>query len=87
MRLDGIMCTLRTENELIWLYQIDDAGNQILSRCLHPVERLALQGFPVELANPLSKTDRLRATGNSCSVAVVTSAFRHWLSVATKTRV
>ena len=52
--------------------------------CLHPVERLALQGCPVELANCFSKMDLMRVTGNSFSVPVVTAVFRNW-SVAVAT--
>lgn len=83
VRYDGLVSTLRTENEHIWLYQLDVAGKRVLlSRCLHPVERLALQGFPVELGKFLSKSDLLRATGNSFSVPVVTCVFRQWLLLA-----
>ena len=39
VRRDGSVFTLRTYNEMIWLFMVDAAGNTVLSRCLHPVER------------------------------------------------
>jgi len=80
MRFDGLVCTLRTCNEMIWLYK-DGRNGVEWSRCLHPVERLTLQGFPAELAECFSKIDLLRVSGNSFSVPVVTAVFRQWLSV------
>ncbi len=76
LRHDGDVCTLRTQNECLWLYACDGAGRTTLSRCLHPVERLALQGFRPEVALYFSKVDLLRVTGNACSVPVVTAVFR-----------
>ena len=84
VRCDGLVGTLRTCNEMIWLYHEGKSNETKLSRCLHPVERLALQGFPVELANCFSKMDLMRVSGNSFSVPVVTAVFRNWLvAVAT----
>ena len=80
VRCDGLVCTLRTCSEMIWLYKQSSSHGVTLSRCLHPVERLALQGFPVELATCFSKHDLLRAIGNSFSVPVVTDVFKHWLA-------
>ena len=51
----------------------------MLSRCLHPVERFALQGFRPEVAAFFSKYDGMRVSGNAFSVPVVTHAFRQVL--------
>jgi len=80
IRFDGLVCTLRTCNEMIWLYK-DGRNGVEWSRCLHPVERLTLQGFPAELAECFSKIDLLRVSGNSFSVPVVAAVFKQWLSV------
>jgi hypothetical protein len=74
-RLDGNVPTLRTTNELLWLVRFDAEGELLVSRGLHPIERLGLQGFRPELAAVLSKTALLRATGNSFSVPVVVAVF------------
>ena len=50
VRMDGDVCTLRTQNEMLWILVVDDAGRVVVSRCLHPVERLSLQGFSPRLA-------------------------------------
>ena len=42
-----------------------------ISRGLHLVERLTLQGFPPELAQGLSKAEVVHAAGNACSVPVM----------------
>ena len=75
VRLDGNVPTLRTTNELLWLVRYDSEGKLVVSRGLHPIERLSLQGFRPELAAVLSKTALLRATGNSFSVPVVCAVF------------
>ena len=68
-RVDGLVETLRTGDELKWLTHV--GGHPEFSRCLHPVERLALQGFPTSLAAVLSKRDAILHTGNAFSVPVV----------------
>ena len=78
-RQDGCVCTLRTKNEMLWILMVDCAGVVTLSRCLHPVERLGLQGFSPELAKGLSKRALLRFTGYACSAPVITSVFRQLL--------
>ena len=78
-RHDGLVGTLRTQNELVWLYRADEHGNTVLSRCLHPVERFGLQGFRPEVAAFFSKCDGMRVSGNAFSVPVVTHAFRQVL--------
>ena len=75
-RSDGSVFTLRTRNEMICLFMVDTAGNTVQSRCLHPVERLSLQGFRPELGTFLSKVATLRFTGNACTVPVITSVLR-----------
>ena len=74
-RRDGSVCTLRTKNDKIWIMLVDCCGTVTLSRCLHPVERLGLQGFRLELAMWLSKNALLRLTGNACTAPVITSVF------------
>ena len=76
-RNDGCVGTLRTQNELLWLYKEKEDGTTVLSRCLHPVERFALQGFRPEVAAFFSKADGIRVSGNAFCVPVVTHAFRH----------
>ena len=80
MRCDDSTPTLRTGNEMLWLLKWSAAGELLISRCLHPVERLALQGFSPELARWMSKTTLLRATGNSFTVPVVVAVFRQCLT-------
>ena len=76
VRSDGNVCTLRTGNGMVWVLMINSAGSIVLSRCLHPVERLSLQGFRPELANFLGKGALLRFTGNACTAPVITSVLR-----------
>ena len=57
--------------------KVDDAGLIVLSRGLHPWERLALQGFPPHLANFPSRDTLIRATGNSFAVPVAMAVMRH----------
>ena len=69
-RSDGRCCTLRTHNELIWLMSRQDQ-TPIISRCLHPLERAFVQGFPPQSLWGLGKGDLLRVTGNAMSVPVI----------------
>ena len=80
VRVDGLVSTLRTCSEMIWSSQERNNGVIMWSRCLHPVECWALQGFPVELANCFSKADPLWASGNSFSLPVTIVVFGHWMS-------
>jgi site-specific DNA-cytosine methylase len=73
-RVDGLVETLRTGDEIKWITHV--GGHPHFSRCLHPVERLALQGFPASLAAVLSKSALLLHTGNAFSVPVVADALR-----------
>ena len=72
VRVDGMVDTFRTCNEHLWLISMGEgpAGPSV-SRPLHPVERLGLQGFPTWVGRHLSKRQLLEATGNSFSVPVV----------------
>ena len=64
---------------MLWVLMINSAGTVVLSRCLHPVERLGLQGFRPKLANFLGKAALLRFTGNACTAPVTTSVLRQLL--------
>ena len=75
-RCDDCTPTLRAQHSRHWLVKVDDMGLVVLSRGLHPWERLALQGFPPQLANFLSRDTIIRATGNSFTVPVVTAVLR-----------
>ena len=75
-RCDDCTPTLRAQHSRHWLVKVDDAGLVVLSRGLRPWERLALQGFPPQLANFLSRDTIIRATGNSFTVPVVTAVLR-----------
>ena len=76
VRCGDAVPTLRTGNEMLWLLKFAADGTTVLSRCLHPVERLALQGFAPELASCMSKRTLIRATGNSFTVPVVVDVFQ-----------
>ena len=68
LHCDGCIPTLRAQCEqLLWVV-LPDHG---ISRALHPVERLTLQGFPPEMAQGLSKAEVVHAAGNACSVPVM----------------
>ena len=76
------MNALRTGNDLIWLLQYDGSSDRFaLSRCLHPMERCALQGFRPETLAGMSKSGVLRATGNAMSTPVVAAAFKRCMEV------
>ena len=83
MRWDDATPTLRTGNEMLWLLKFSEAGDLLISRCLHPVERLSLQGFLPELALFMSKKTLLRATGNSFTAPVITAVFRQCVAAIT----
>ncbi len=71
-RSDGCVETLRTHNEYQWVLHLGGAPH--VSRCIHPVERLCLQGFAPELASHFStKAQLLWSAGNAFSVPVVTA--------------
>ena len=61
-------------NDPLWVLKFDHEARLILSRGLHPVERLSLQGFPPWVAAGLSKSQLLLCTGNAMSVPVVGAA-------------
>ena len=65
-RVDGLIETLRTGDECTCIVQV--GMDPRFSRCLHPVERLTLQGFPTSLAIYFSKRELLLLTGNAFSV-------------------
>ena len=71
VRMDGLCCALRTQNEFLWIMHVDSTGKLDVSRCLHPLERFALQGFPCHVSETLSKPQVLLVTGNAMSVPVV----------------
>ena len=78
----GTVMALRTGNDLIWLLQHDGLSDRCkFSRCLHPMERCALQGFRAEQLAGLSKSGVLRTTGNAMSVPVVAAAFKRCMEV------
>ena len=68
-RVDGLVETLRTGDEFKWIVRVGEVP--YVSRCLHPVERLSLQGFPPALATTMSKRELLLHTGNAFSVPVI----------------
>ena len=72
VRVDSMVDTFRTGNEHLWLLSLGEGPDgPSISRPLHPVERLGMQGFPSWVARHLSKRQLLEATGNSFSVPVV----------------
>ena len=68
--MDGIVATLRTAHVWQWILRWRD-GELLVSRRLHPIEHLTLQGFPPELAESMSQVDVVKGAGNSCSVPVM----------------
>ena len=77
-----VVGALRTGNDLIWLLQHDASSDSFkLSRCLHPMERCALQGFRAEQLAGMSKAGVLRATGNAMSTPVVAASFKRCAEV------
>ena len=86
-RYDGLAPALRTHNDLLWVYMLDRHGTLLVSRCLHPVERLALQGFRPKVADFLSKSALVRITGNAFSVPVVTAVVRECFMLLASPRV
>lgn len=79
VRTDGLVGALRSHNELNWIYIVDNRGVATVSRCMHPVERLTLQGFRPELADFMSKSTLLRATGNAFSAPVAAAVMREFV--------
>ena len=75
-RCDDCARTLRAGHCRHWVAKVNATGLIVLSRGLHPWERLALQGFPPHLANFLSRGTLIRATGNSFSVPVAMAVVR-----------
>ncbi len=70
-RHDQVVGTLRAQRVVVWGPQGESLQ---LSRCLHPLERCTLQGFPPEIATELSKKQTLEMTGNAFSVPVTATA-------------
>jgi len=70
IRLDGTVATLRTAHVWQWILHWRD-GELLVSRRLHPIEHLTLQGFPPELAESMSQVDVVKGAGNACSVPVM----------------
>lgn len=79
VRADSRCATLRTCNELLWLLSGSPQAPWI-SRCLHPLERAYLQGFPPAALAGLGKRDLLRATGNAMSVPTVAAVLARLLN-------
>ncbi len=74
-RYDEVVGTLRAKNEMVWVVVWGPGGESLkLSRCLHPLERCTLQGFPAEIATELSKRQTLEMAGNAFSVPVMAAA-------------
>lgn len=86
VRLDGTVSTLRTGNEMEWLFGFSHGGELQMSRPVHPYERFALQGFQVThcAGQWLTKKEVMLCTGNAMSVpvvgAVITSVLRSMAS-------
>ena len=73
IRTDGTVATLRTAHLWQWILHWRD-GVLRVSRRLHPIEHLTLQGFPPELARSMSQSEVVRGAGNACSVPVMGAA-------------
>ena len=73
IRTDGTVATLRTAHSWQWILHWRH-GVLRVSRRLHPIEHLTLQGFPPELARSMSRSEVVRGAGNACSVPVMGAA-------------
>ena len=67
-RYDGCIPTLRTKHRSTWVMLSDHGG---ISRFLHPIEHLTLQGFPPEVSLGMTPEQVVHAAGNACSVPVM----------------
>ena len=78
----GVVVALRICNDLIWLLQHDASSDCIkMSRCLHPMERCALQGFQAEQLAGMSKAGVLRAKGDACCARRVAAVLKRCMEV------
>ena len=79
-RSDGNVCALRTGNDVLWVLMINSAGTVVLSRCLHPVERLGLQGFKLGQGSSFAfHWQRLHCTSHhKCLEAVAVAIGASW---------
>ena len=68
IRYDGCTPTLRTMHRSTWVMLSACGG---ISRFLHPVEHLTLQGFPPEVSLSMTSEQIVHAAGNACSVPVM----------------
>jgi len=85
IRVDGMVDTFRTCNEHLWLLSLGEGPTgPSVSRPLHPVERLVLQGFPSWVGRHLSKRQLLEATGNSFAVPVIGCALTQVLNAVAR---
>ena len=77
-RYDGCISTLRTKHRSTWVMLSANGG---ISRFLHPVEHLTLQGFPPEVSAHMSSEQMVHAAGNACSVPVMAAVILQVLCV------
>ena len=70
-RYDGCIPTLRTKHRSTWVVLSHRGG---ISRFLHPIEHLTLQGFPPEVSLGMTAEQVVHAAGNACSVPVMGAA-------------
>ena len=69
-RVDGCVPTLRTKHKATWVVRFS-SGHTCISRWLHPIEHLTLQGFPPEAGRGLSDSEIIHLAGNACTVPVM----------------
>eukprot|EP00974_Lingulodinium_polyedra_P008342 795973-Lingulodinium_polyedra.AAC.1 len=76
------MHAAKRQHSRVVLLQHDGSSDRFAcSRCLHPMERCALQGIRAEQWAGLSKSGVLRATGHAMSTPVVAAAFERCMEV------
>ena len=68
-RYDGCTPTLRTMHRSTWVMLLSACGG--VSRFLHPVEHLTLQGFPPVVSLSMTPEQIVHTAGNACSVPVM----------------
>ena len=77
----SVLCGL-IGKDLVWLLQHDPTSDSFnLSRCLHPMERCALQGFQAEQLAGMSKAGVLRAKGDACCARRVAAVLKRCMEV------
>ena len=80
VRTDGSVPTLRTKHKATWVVRFSCTRRAVISRWLHPIEHLTLQGFPPETSIGLTCPEIIHVAGNACTVPVMAGILLRVLS-------